>query len=79
MKIQVTLKDPDGFSNSIDEAVQKSLSDLGLEEDEMEPLIERRREKVEAKLERWVRYNEYVTVEFDLDAGTATVVENKSR
>lgn len=26
--------------------------------------------------EKWVRYGEYIDVEFDTDAGTATVLEN---
>jgi hypothetical protein len=73
MKISVYLKDPDGFSNEVDEAVKKSLADLGLDEDEMEPLIERRTEKVWKQLEKWVEYQEYVGIEFDLEAGTATV------
>ena len=77
MKIRVYLKDPDGFGNDVDEAVKKSLSDLGLDADEMETLIERRREKVWDKLEKWVSCQEYVELEFDLDTMEAKVLENK--
>jgi hypothetical protein len=79
MKFQVTLKDPDGFSNEIDGAIRRSLADLELDEDEKDSLFEGRREKLEKKLEKWVKYSEYVTIEFDLEAGTARVVENNSR
>lgn len=77
MKIKVYLKDPDGFSNDVQEAVKKSLSDLGLDDDELEPLMERRLEKVWNKLEKWVDCQEYIEIEFDLDTMTATVLENK--
>ncbi len=73
MKVEVYLKDPDGFSESVDEAVRKSLTDLGLDDDELEPLIKRRTEKVWAQLRKWVESQEYVGITFDVDAGTATV------
>jgi len=75
MKIKLQFKDPDGVYGSVEDAVKKSLADLGLDEDEMEPLIERRREKVNEKIRRWVKYGEYLTVEIDLEAGTAVVCE----
>jgi len=77
MKIKVYLKDPDAFSEAVDEAVRASLADLGLDADEVEPLVERRRDKVWSVLRRWVEDQEYLDVEFDTDAGTATVVEKK--
>ncbi len=77
MKVSVYLKDPDGFSESVDEEVKKSLADLGLDEDEMEPLIEKRTAKVWAQLRKWVESQEYVGITFDLDAGTATVDVSK--
>lgn len=77
MKINVSLKDPDGFSNSVDEAVRASVdSTPGLDEDEKEHIFETRRETVWKKLARFVQYQEYVSIEFDTDEGTAVVVPN---
>lgn len=33
------------------------------------------RKELERFLDRWITYGEYVTIEFDTDAGTAKVVE----
>ena len=74
MKVTVTLKDPDGFYESVDEAVKTSLAGSGLPEDEQEALTETRREKAWEVLTKWVDYQEYVTIEFDTEAGTATVM-----
>jgi len=77
VKIKLTFKDPDGVYESVQEAVKQSLADLNLEEDEMEPLIETRTEKVKEKLKRWIEYGEYLDVEIDLDSMTAKVLERK--
>ncbi len=80
MKFQVTLKDPDGFSNAVDEAVKESLSELeGLDEYEKEQLLDVRLEKTWEKLERFVEYQEYVTIEFDTEADTAVLVSKRKR
>lgn len=77
MKFRVTMKDPDTLQDAIVEAVKKSLADLGLDEDELEPLIERRSEKVGDVCKKWFGYGEYLTVEVDTDAKTCTVVEDR--
>lgn len=78
MKIKVQLKDPDGFSESVQDAVEMSLEELeGIDEDEKEALLETRIEKTWDKLEKFVDCQEYVTIEFDTEAGTATVLLNK--
>ena len=77
MKFTVNIKDPDVFADAIQEAVTAEVAALGLAEDEAEGVIERRTEKVGAALERWVEYGEYIRVEFDTEAGTATVVPRK--
>lgn len=61
MKIQMTFKSPD--------VVYNSLRDAGI--DPNEPPIE-----VEDLLETFIKYDEYVTIEFDTEQGTATVVPN---
>lgn len=78
MKFTVTLKDPDGFSESVKDAVDESVDELdGLDDEEKDALREVRSEKTWEKLEQFVEYQEYVTIEFDTDAGTATVVKRK--
>ena len=73
MKIVVTLKDPDGFYESVEEEVVKSLKSSGLPEHEQEALTDTRLQKAWEFLSTWVECQEYVTLEFDTEAGTATV------
>lgn len=78
MKIRVTVKDPDGFYDCVKDAVKDSLDELeGLDEQEKEDLLEHRLEKTWDKLEKFVDCQEYVTIVFDTDAGTATVEKRK--
>lgn len=77
MKFRITMKDPDGVSDGITEAVESSLVGLKLTSDELKHLQELRQEEITDRLEKWFEYGEYLEVEIDLDAGTATVVENK--
>lgn len=75
MQVRITLKDPDGVYDSIQKAAEKAIAAIeGLEHDGREELVERRREKIGESLRPWIEYGEYVTLEFDLDAGTATVI-----
>jgi len=80
MKIKITLKDPDGFYEAIREAAEKQVletighSQLGTEE-LIEELIEKRHEAIAEYLKRWVDYGEYVSIEFDLDQATTTVIK----
>lgn len=76
MKISVTLKDPDGVYESISQAMEEQERALvagGMAADEAAAAIEVRRENVQQQLTRWIEYGEYLTVEFDTDAQTATV------
>jgi hypothetical protein len=75
MKITVNIKDPDAFSEAVDEAVLKSLKDGGLDPDEKAALREIREDKASNFMGRWVDGGEYVTLEFDTEAGTAIVVK----
>lgn len=74
MKISVYLKDPDGFDEAIQEAVKADVAKLGLTEREAEAVAELRTEAAGKSLASWVECGEYVTLEFDTDAMTATVV-----
>jgi hypothetical protein len=73
MKISVTLKDPDGFSEAVDDALAASLEGSGLPQDEQDAVLEKREEKLWQVLGRWVDCKEYIEIDFDTEAGTATV------
>ena len=76
MIVKVYLKDPDGFYESIQESVKRTLQSLdGLSDTERGLLMESRMEEAGNKMRKWVEYGEYVTLEFDLDTMTAGVVE----
>lgn len=75
MKFQVTLKDPDGFEDGIVDASKASVAAVGgLEPIEKGRLRDSRRNDLYEHLKKWVEHGEYITVEFDTVAGTATVV-----
>lgn len=74
MKFKVYLKDPDGFSNAMGEAVAQQLLSLPLDQIEKEMLIQHRLEDLSNKLSKWVDCDEYITIEFDLDNSTAIVL-----
>ena len=75
MKVKITMKSPDCVGEAIDEAVRDSVQALGITDpEEFEAVYDTRREKVGKQLGTWIEYSEYVTVEFDLDTMTATVV-----
>lgn len=76
MKFNVTMKDPDGVSESVKVAVEKSVKAIeGLSESEREKIIESRTEEVNEALSKWFSGGEYLTVEIDTEAETAVVVE----
>lgn len=78
MKIKITLKDPDGFCDAIRDAARESVNAIsGISEDEAEELEDSRHEEISASLAKWVEYGEYVRIEFDTEAKTATVLPVK--
>lgn len=77
MKFKVTMKDPDTLCDAVTDAIQDQL-DMTLPEDEADALLEIRRDKISSLCRKWFEYGEYLTVEIDTDAGTATVCEMKS-
>lgn len=75
MKFQVTLKDPDGPYECIQEAAKDSIASIaGLSADERELLVDQRVAELRKFSDKWLKYGEYVTVEFDTEAGLATIV-----
>ena len=78
MKIKMQLKDPDGVYESIREAAEKQVSEMtGLRESEKESIIENRHEEISEQLEKWIEWGEYITIEFDTETATATVLQLK--
>ena len=77
MKFKVTLKDPDGFFDGVQDAVTQQLLILDLPEDEREALHDVKQEKIMEFIDKWVKYSEYVTIEFDTEANTATVLPRR--
>lgn len=44
------------------------------DDSEINAITDARKDKVNKALRNWVEYGEYITIEFDTEAGTATVV-----
>lgn len=70
MKLTIGFKTPDATYDAL-----KEYRDYSGDSDDGVPLTDDEKEEAKEKLEKWIRYNEYVTVEFDLDKMTATVVK----
>jgi hypothetical protein len=78
MRFTVTFKDPDGPYECIQDAAKESLAAIeGLSVDEREELLDKRVESIKATTSKFFEYGEYVRVEIDTDAGTATVLPVK--
>lgn len=78
MIINITLKDPDGVYDAIQDAAESSLQLAeDLDQDEAESLLQNRANKIEKSLEPWIEYSEYVRIQIDTEAKTATVLLNK--
>mgnify|MGYP003394596641 FL=1 len=76
MKFTITMKDPDGFYDSITTAAVDEIEAIdGLNPDEREDLIEGRVEKLKEICKAFFWYDEYLTVEIDTVAKTCTVVK----
>ena len=79
MKVSITFKTPDAVSQAVDGLVEdkraKLVDEGKWDENEAEYLAECLGEEFSKKFEKWIRYGEYVTIDFDTEAGTATVQE----
>ena len=75
MRFTVTMKDPDTLYDAITDAVRASVAEIaGLDADEREVVEEERLATVRSIAGKWFEYGEYLTVEIDTDAKTATVM-----
>jgi hypothetical protein len=80
MKIRVTLQDPDTLYDDVESAVRADIkaNTSGLSKKEQKAILDERCDEERSVIaERWMPYSEYLTVEFDTEAGTATVVPAK--
>jgi hypothetical protein len=82
VKIKLTLKDPDGVYDSVDEAARRVVAGIeaGAGKDaaeflDKEELEETAREGINKAIKPWVEYGEYVSIEVDTEAGTAIVLK----
>jgi hypothetical protein len=75
MKFTITFKDPDGVYESLDAAAKESVNDKSLLPAERKALVAARRVTLDAAIKPWVEYGEYLNVEIDTAAGTATVLK----
>lgn len=77
MKFRVTMKDPDGVQDSLDDAALTRATELAspeMDADERKSLVESSRTKVGEAISKWFEYGEYLTVEIDTEAKTCVVV-----
>lgn len=82
MKFVMVLKDPDGIYDSIGEAAAESMEGEpvalnldGSEDDhEMVERFESRRDKYAEFCDKWVKYGDYVYVQFDTETNEAKVL-----
>lgn len=79
MKIRFTFKDPDTVIEAIEEAVIASIPDNITDRAERAALIETHMCRESNKVAQWFEWSEYVRIEVDTDAGTATVLPAKER
>ena len=78
MKIKITLKDPDGICDAVDNAADISArSASGLSEHEIDQIKEARRVRIAEEVAPWIDHGEYVRIEIDTESGTATVLKTK--
>lgn len=66
MKIQITFKTPDALDAAFDQYCEPTKNDTSITMQYEEGVVD--------TLNKFIKYGEQVTIEFDFDAGTATVV-----
>ena len=78
MIINITLKDPDGVYDAIRDAAGEQVKAItGMTSSEHLQLLESRHTQIDKELEPWIKYSEYVRIQIDTEAKTATVILNK--
>lgn len=76
MKLKLTFKTPDVLYQAAEQHINAYPPDADEADEEEYPyLMEEALETVKEMLEKWVRHEEFITIEFDTEAKTATVLE----
>lgn len=71
------MKDPDALHEALLYLIEREVKSIATDEDEIEMIVESRLEREKEKFKKWFSYDEYLSVEFDTDSMTATVIRNK--
>jgi len=74
MKFQITMKDPDSIYESIRNAINISRPNE-LTDEEWEVVFAIRENSMNKILQKWISYNECITIEIDTVLNTATILE----
>lgn len=74
MRFRATFKSPDAIYHAANEAAESAISS-DVEEFARSEMVEEKRHELTIAVDKWVKYGEYVTIEFDTEKGTATVCE----
>lgn len=75
MKLRLTLKDPDGVGNCLyDHAEQSTVGIEGLSSEEMTDLMNSRMESAREYLKKWIKWDEYISIEIDMETGEIKVL-----
>lgn len=78
MKVRVGFKTPDAAEEAVRDELRGEVERIeGLDADERQDLLDVRVESELEKLNRWIEYDEWIEIDFDTAAGTATVVERE--
>jgi hypothetical protein len=76
MIITVFMKTPDCLEDPVRSAVAQTLS-MKLDADEWEEQSSEKEAEVKEKLKQWFKYGEELTIQFDTDLNTATVMKQR--
>ncbi len=83
MKFRVTFKDPDTLDDTIKEVVDDGIASKfaakQYDDEEAGAVRDVQIERLRKLCSRWFEYGEYVVIEIDTDAKTASVVERSGR
>lgn len=81
MKLRVTMKDPDAILDAKadlrHELVNQLVNDLNISRTAAEVEVSERFSKLDHLVSQYFEWGEYVTIELDTDAGTATLVRRE--
>lgn len=80
MKFKVLMKDTDVLDDACRDAAAANVAAMGLASqlsaNEIDMLVEGRYNTIREFAGQWIRYGEEATLEFDTEAGTATVAKD---